>query len=269
LLYTAFIADIINSKVLSKGDRERVQLSIKECLSTLNSIFQTSLEFYVIFSAGDEVQGLFKSPEAAFLYSRLFKIILSPLQIRCGLGVGEWTVQIAEGTSSEQDGSAYHNARAAILHAQNCDNYSILFKSDSENDIYINTLISNSLLISKQQSPYQSQVFSIIELINPLYDSKAMNLLFFVQLTAIIKNKLEFANEISSDFEPFDLLSPLLLESKFEFTTTIIKGISKKLSTITNTSRQNIDNIINVGNFNEMRNIDITTYLLIYKTFAR
>ena len=285
MLYTALIADIINSKKLLTGDREQVQIFIKTCLATLNRIFKPSLEFDVIFSAGDEVQGLFKSPTSAFFYLRLFKLMLSPLQIRCGIGVGEWDVRIPNGTSNEQDGSAYHNARAAISNAHKRNDYSVLFNSNSENDIYINTLINTSFLYAKKQSKYQNQVLLLTELMLPLFDSNAMDSQAFTQIFMLFQkkveqefylnvknksdNKINLFNEIPTDFEPVYVFSPYIFESKFALASTLKKGLSTKISNITNTSRQNIDNVIKTGNIAEIRNIDTNTLLLISKTFVR
>lgn len=281
--YTAFMADIVDSKKLLKEDREQIQVFIKSCLDTLNNIFELSLEFDVIFSAGDEVQGLFKSPTSAFLYLRLLKLILSPLQIRCGIGVGEWDVRIHSGNSNEQDGSAYHNARTAISNAHDRNDYSVLFNSNNINDIYINTMINTSSLFAKKQSQYQNQVLLLTELMFPLFDSNAMNSKAFTQIFMLVqkkveqefyinvksksKNKIDLFNEIPTDFEPFYIFSPSITENKFALPSTLKKGLSRKISNITNTSRQNIDNVIKTGNIAEIRNIDATTLLLIYKTF--
>jgi len=285
MLYTAFMADIVNSKKILKKDREQIQIFVKLCLGTLNNIFKQSLEFNVIFSAGDEVQGLFKSPTAAFLYLRLLKMILSPLQIRCGIGVGELDVNISNGTSTEQDGPAYHNARAAILGAHNKNESCVLFNADNENDIYINTLINMSLLFEKKQSQYQNQVLFLTELKFPLFDSNEMDLQAFTQIFTltqnkvkqewyvnkknISENKINLFTEISTDFEPFNIFSSSVLESKLVLTSTLKKGISKKIANITLTSRQNIDSVIKSGYIAEIRNNDATVLLFIHKTFAR
>lgn len=283
MLYTAFIADIVDSKKLLKEDREHIQLFIKICLETLNNIFEPSLEFNVTFSAGDEVQGLFKTPTSAFLYLRLFKLIISPLKIRSGIGIGEWDVRIINGTSNEQDGSAYHNARTAILNAHDRNDYSVLFNSNNVNDIYINTLINTSFLFVKKQSQYQNQVMLLIELMIPLFDNNSMNSNAFTQIFLLVqkkgeqefymhtnnnsRNNITLFNEIPKDFEPFYIFSSSILQDKFALTSTLKKGISAKLSYITNTSRQNIDNVIKAGNISEIRNIDVTTLLFINKTF--
>lgn len=283
MLYTAFIADIINSKKLLKQEREQVQVFIKTCLDTLNNIFKPSLKFDVIFSAGDEVQGLFKYPTSAFLYLRLFKLMLSPIQVRSGIGIGEWNVKILNGTSNEQDGSAYHNARIAILNVHDRNDYSVLFNSNNINDIYINTLINTSFLFVKKQSLYQNQILLLAELTNPLFDANSMNLQSFTQIFTLVqkkfkqefcvntkdrlKDKFSIFNELPTDFEPFYIFSPSIYENKFALTSTLKKGLSITISNITNTSRQNINNVIKAGNIAQIRNIDVTTLLLIFKTF--
>lgn len=283
MLYTAFIADIINSKKLSKDDREQLQVFIKICLNTLNNVFKSSLEFDVIFSAGDEVQGLFKYPTSAFLYLRLLKLILSPLKIRCGIGIGDWDVKIMNGTSNEQDGSAYHNARTAISNAHNRDNFNVLFNSNNINDIYVNTLTNTSLLFVKKQSQYQNKILLLTELINPLFDSKSMDSLAFIQIFKLAQKKFEqefynnfdnklkprssLFNEIPTGFEPFYIFSESIFKNKFSLISTLKKGLSAQISNITKTSRQNIDSVIKAGNIAEIRNIDVSTLLFIHKNF--
>lgn len=114
-------------------------------------------------------------------------MIITPVEIRCGIGVGDWDVRILEGTSSEQDGSAYHYARDAILKAHDKNDYSILLNSNQESDIYINTLISTSYLISKQQSQYQSLIFQMIEVIYPLCDNKFMDVQLYKGIYILFK----------------------------------------------------------------------------------
>ena len=280
--YTAFIADVINSKKLLKEEREQVQLFIKTCLETLNIIFKPSLKFDVVFSAGDEVQGLFKYPASAYLYLRLFKLMLFPIQIRSGIGIGEWNIKILNGTSNEQDGSAYHNARIAILNVHGRNDYNALYNSNNINDIYINTLINTSFLFVKKQSLYQNEILLLTELVNPLFDTNSMNLQSYSQIFMLVQKKFELKffmnsknrsnnmisifNKLPTEFEPFYIFSPLIFENKFALTSTLKKGLSTKISTITNTSRQNIDNVIKAGNIGQIRNIDVTTLLLIFKT---
>jgi hypothetical protein len=284
--YTALIVDIVNSKKLSKNAREHLQLFIKDSLGTLNNIFRPSLLFEVIFSAGDEVQGLFKTPSAAYLYLRLLKLILAPLQLRSGLGVGDWDIRIPDGTSTEQDGSAYHNARSAISDAHNKNDSNILLKADHANDIYINTLINVSSLLENNQSYYQSQILLLIELMIPIFDLEAMDVNSFTQTHSLLRSKTKYdfytqsiknqsesimnlLNNIPLTFEPFCVFAQENAEYKLILPSTIKRGLSTKISAISQTSRQNIDNIIKTGNIAEIRNLNATALMLINQTFAR
>lgn len=284
MTYTAIIADIKNSRKLPSEDREEVQILIKSSLECLNKIFKSSLKFDVIFGAGDEFQGLFTSPVPAYLYLRLLKMIISPVEIRCGIGIGEWDVRILEGTSSEQDGSAYHYARDAISKASKNNDYSILLNSNNKRDIYINTLISTSYNIASKQSEYQSKLFMLIELIFPLFDSNSMDIKLYREIYKLIEKKSEFyfsennkksiakkylVESLLINNEPFQLFEKSVANNKMVVSSMWKKGISTKIANITNTSRQNIDKVIKAGSIVEVRNIDATILLLLNETFGR
>lgn len=266
MLYTAFVADIVNSRKLQKADREHIQVFIKECMAVLNIIFKPSLEFDVVFSAGDEVQGLFVSPSAAYLYIRLFKLLLYPLKLRCGIGVGEWEVRIKNGTTNEQDGSAYHYARAAILAAHEKNDCSILFNSKNEYDIFINTFINTSLLYSNGHSQKQHQLLLLTELTNPFYETGSMDMEAFPKLLSLVEKDKDLI--IAGDFEPYNVFSPVIADNKLTLASSMMKGLPKKISGILNTSRQNVDKVIKSGHIAEIRSVDTAVLLLIRKNFA-
>ena len=73
--------DLKNSRSYSIQDRNNIQNSILNSITTLNKIFKNSIEKEVEFSAGDEIQGLFVSPQSAYLYYRLFSTIIFPIEI--------------------------------------------------------------------------------------------------------------------------------------------------------------------------------------------
>ncbi len=275
--YTAFIIDIVNSKMMSSEDRKEAQFFIKYCLEMLNSVFRSSVEFEVIFSAGDELQGLFKDPVSAFMYYRLLRMILAPLQIRCGLGVGELNVKMTMGTSAEQDGPAYYNAREAVLAAHKISGPAVLFYSDNENDIYINTLFNCSNLLFQEQSEYQSRIYLLTECLIPLFDGDSMDLSELQQVCRTIfdqKQAQYFAERQNTeqsifDFEAVNVFSSNLLKNKMLLESTIKRGLSAKISNITNTSRQNIDEVIKSANIAAIRNIDLTTILFLRRNYSR
>lgn len=278
--YSAIMIDIIGSKKLPINDREDIQVYVKKCLNTLNELFKPSLVFDVVFSAGDEVQGLFKNPLAPYLYFRLLKMILDPVQIRCGIGVGDWDVKIKGGISTEQDGSAFHNARDAIEQAHKKSELSVLYKTSSKNDLYINSLISTSFDFIQKQTKQQRTISLLIELMTPLYSEKDMNISIFVELMFLIRNKdlIKFFNtktsnfEISDNFINIDDFHPIIIQdalynNKIYNDSTLIKGLSQKLTDLLGTSRQNIEKSINRSNIEIIRNLDLTALMYIYDNF--
>lgn len=62
--YTAMIADVADSRRLDPEARTDLQKQLYESAETLNGLFGPALVKPVAFSAGDEIQGLFRSPEA-------------------------------------------------------------------------------------------------------------------------------------------------------------------------------------------------------------
>ncbi|UWG96382.1 SatD family protein [Dehalobacter sp. DCM] len=281
--HTAMIIDIVNSKKMSPNAREEIQVFIKQSLAVLNRLFRPSLVFPVIFSAGDEVQGLFSAPHAAFMYFRLISMILSPLPLRCGIGVGDWDVKIVDGTSAEQDGSAYHLARNAISLSHKQAGSSVLFNSDTENDAYINTLLNVSWLLIQEQRAYQNQVYVLTELMQPFYDKRSMDDAHFVEVSDLVSGKYTLNYYINRDTlpgnvwrdlkkkdlscDPVFILSESILDTKMTFGSTLKKGLSKKISNITNTTRQNMDMVIKNSKLLTIRHIDLTAIVWIHRHF--
>lgn len=130
-----------------------------------SKLFASRLQYAVTFSAGDELQGLFLDVTAAILYFRLFEILLHPVKVRAGIGIGAWTVKIENGLSTQQDGSAYHRARQAIteVHAMQLHNIRI----DSDGDVLSNCLINASYTLKQQQNRMQNFALVVLELAYP------------------------------------------------------------------------------------------------------
>ncbi len=263
MLYAALIADLVNSRRFSIGERERIQKLLKVCLEKLNRVFRQALQFDVVFSAGDEVQGLFISPQAAFLYARLLRLFLAPVQIRCGIGVGQWEVKIARGTSSEQDGAAYHRARSAIAAVK----AGTVIDSAGEGDLYINALLGASSLLAAEQSYYQQQITLLSELVFPLCQ-KQMDLKAFGDLGELFAGKIASESAAQAkrlkrlELEPvaleaFDLAA---LENAAVALPIWKKGFSTKLAARAGTSRQNMDRLLRAAKIVELRNIDAVSW---------
>ena len=151
---------------------------IIENIKILNKIFKNSIEKEVEFSAGDEIQGLFISPQSAYLYYRLFSMLIFPIEIHCGIGLGTWDIVIDNASSTVQDGTVYHNARKAIDEAKKSLEYSVLFYSKTKYDMIINSLINSNNLLSTKQSKYQNNLMLLTEILYPI----RMEILLFIKI---------------------------------------------------------------------------------------
>ncbi|MCC9295952.1 SatD family protein [Clostridium sp. WLY-B-L2] len=276
--YSALIIDLKKSRSYEHFDRINLQNYIKNTILILNKIFANVLELNVVFSAGDEVQGLFSSPQAAYLYLRLFNMLIFPVEIRAGIGVGEWSVRIDSGISTEQDGSAYHNARYAINNVEDSLGYSILLFSKSQNDIYINSAISTAAILVKNQSQYQNELFLLSELMYPIDINGALKFNNFEELNSLIAQKNQIGYYVrwksSRNIQKYPLSVPmdfsfgcnpinaLADEEQFYVSSGKVKGLPAKLAKLLGTSRQNMDKSIRAGNIYQARNSAIVALKL-------
>ncbi len=273
--YTTLMIDIIESKKINKKNREELQIFIKKTLSVLNQIFEPALEFEVIFSAGDEFQGLFKNPQAAILYYRLLSTILAPLQIRCGIGYGEWDIRIKDGTSSEQDGPTYHYARRAMQLTQEKNDYTILFNSNNKNDKYLNTLLNIRNLLIQQQSKTQTTIQLLYELIVPLIDEQSIDYDKIKNIYKLFEDRNKLTGNETTVIKKYNNQEkfPIYIDENLNMAEDMIietfkvKGLSTLIASITNTTRQNIENIIKKANIIYIRNIDLTILLYIKEKY--
>ncbi|CBK75260.1 hypothetical protein CIY_26800 [Butyrivibrio fibrisolvens 16/4] len=169
--YASLIIDIEKSRKYGVIDRTSIQKILMDYVEILNGMFCESQEFKVTFSAGDSLQGLFVDVASAYMYYRLLEILIYPVKLRAGIGVGEWTIKIENGLSTQQDGPAYHNARQAIEGVYNSQLSNINIYS-GEDDFLANHLINASLQLKRQQMPMQNYVQLLNELIFPftMYD---------------------------------------------------------------------------------------------------
>lgn len=273
--YAALIIDLKKSRSYTKEDRNYIQHYIMDVIHLLNRLYYRELVREVDFSAGDEVQGLFSSPEAAYLYYRMISMWLHPIEIRAGIGVGEWDVQLDNKGTTAQDGPAYHKARYAIKHADDSEGYPVLFLSDSQSDITINTIIGGTASIMAKQSVYQNQVMLITELLFPIcnYYVRACDYVTPHDVEHFLHEKSMLAHEMEKVMRPlpFDRLKCSIVEvidpinaedireeTKFYITSGKQRGIPTKLASIMDISRQTIEKTMKAGNIYTARNMAIT-----------
>ncbi|MGM9588925.1 MAG: SatD family protein [Faecousia sp.] len=273
--YAALMIDLKKSRSYTKEDRNSIQYYIMDVINLLNRLYRREIVREVDFSAGDEIQGLFASAEAAYLYYRIFSMWLHPVEIRAGIGVGGWDVQIDYKGTTSQDGPAYHNARLAIKHADDSEGYPVLFFSGSRSDITINTIIGGAASIMAKQSAYQNQIMLMTELLFPIcnYYVRAYDYITPRDIERFLYEKSEFDHEVDKIMRPLpldrltgsiiEMIDPINAEdvreeTKFYITSGKQRGIPTKLASIMDISRQTIEKTMKAGNIYTARNMAIT-----------
>lgn len=271
--YTALIIDIKRSRSYEIIDRISIQNYIVTVIGNLNEVFSGSLVKAVEFSAGDEIQGLFASPESAYLYFRMFYMLISPVEIRAGIGVGEWNVKIDNASTTAQDGPAYHNARNAIENVKDALGYSVLMYSGADIDLFLNAVINASFALTSNHSEYQNELMLISELLYPIDYRGTINHNMFYLISELItlKNRLDYYSYYKKSKSvkkyPFDRIEFMNLEpypldaadddSKFYVSSGKKRGMTTQISKILNKSRQNIEKTFKTANIYEARNSTI------------
>lgn len=273
--YAVLIIDLKKSRGYTKEDRNYIQHYIMDVIPLLNNLYRRELVRNVDFSAGDEVQGLFSSPEAAYLYYRMLSMWLHPVEIRAGIGVGDWDVQIDSKGTTGQDGPAYHKARYAIQHADDSEGYPILFLSGSHSDLTINIIIGGAASIMAKQSVYQNQIMLITELLFPICNYYVRDYDYVIphDVERFLHKKSMLAREMGKIMRPLpfdrlkygfaEIIDPINAEdireeTKFYITSGKLRGIPTKLASIMeDISRQTIEKTIKAGNIYTARNMAI------------
>ena len=165
--FSVLMADLRQSRLLSEDSSQAMQEVLLGAIEYLNQFFSSAILLPVVFSAGDEIQGLFESEAAAFLYYRALSIILGSDSVRGGIGVGDWTTRVRDAPSTMQDGSAYHHARAALDDAKKNRDYTLLF--DGDHRFHEKTVLSGyPLSIISSWTSEQARIARYVELCRPL-----------------------------------------------------------------------------------------------------
>lgn len=269
--YVSLIMDIEKSRTYVTEDRIELQKYMWYYMDMLNELFKENIEHDVTFSAGDELQGLFNDTTAAVMYFRLFEILLKPVKIRAGIGVGEWTIKIENGSSTQQDGPAYHKARQAIEEVYGNTLHNVRICSDKD-DIMANHLINSSWTLKNQQIYMQNIVLAIFELLCPFVKSD-MNAYKYQIVRELLEIKFEYRigkmrhlymereRVVGNDrlhFSEIPFLKPIYIDGILEEVEEriVVKNISATIAEILDCSRQNVYNILKRGNSYKIRELD-------------
>lgn len=279
--YAALLIDLKKSRSFSKEDRNNIQHRIIHTIHVLNEIYRNSIIREVDFSAGDEIQGLFKYPEAAYLYYRLFTMFLHPIKVRAGIGFGAWDVQIQNEGTTAQDGQTYHYARHAINHTDDIEGYPVLFFSNTQSDYAINTIIGAEASITSKQSIYQNHLMLTAELLFPIHSSRTCPYRYHSpdEIAYLLHEKAGFDHhhDRRATSLPLDQINNSMIELSYPINVFdgpvsgsfyVIngkqRGIPTKLSSILDISRQGVEKSLKSGNVYSARNMAISALHLMF-----
>lgn len=166
--YSALMVDIRDSRSLDEDQRENAQRALIKAVSEVNDIYASSLVKNMMFSAGDEVQGLFADMQNAVLAYRYISLAMLPIGVRGGVGVGGWETRVDSGLSTEQDGDAYHKARAAVSAAKGRGLVGLKIKGIGKSAEACETAIGLCLSVGEGRTNAQQDLAKTIERIRPL-----------------------------------------------------------------------------------------------------
>ena len=270
MYYTVLVAEICTEN-LEKKEKE-LKAFVNAVANYLNKVFAKSLKAKTEYKSG-KFQAVYTSPVAAFLYNRLLRMFLYPLQIRSGFGEGKLYLEVG------LDGPAYFNALEALKHADGIA-LNTCFVAYGKTDKYINLLLKTSDYLSRKESISINLVKLMAELYIPLFKKEYMNYFEYQEDQYFLKAlyyKEEFYNYISL-FDPSirglypnakNFQIPKIEDCKIYNLDDLYnkehpelingfwrKGFSSKIAySLNNTSRQNVDKHLD-GRIIFQRNID-------------
>lgn len=135
-MYFAVIGNIVQSKDIT--NHFRIEEKLKEVLDEINEKYATEIALDFVLTTGNEFKGLLSGSLRILEIIDRIRIMMGPVDIRFGIGIGEIDGKIDNRLSVGVDGPAFWNAREAILEIDNADDYGktkILIMSDENKHI--------------------------------------------------------------------------------------------------------------------------------------
>ena len=175
MAYTVLMVDIRKSRQYQQRERQELQDFCLKTVDLLNRIFSEALVKNVEFSAGDELQGLFKRMDVVFLYLRLLRMLLWNKEIYAGIGHGDWTVQVERRGTTYQDGPVYHHAREALEACKKAKDYSVVVCTDAGLDGVSSALLNSLFSLNERLTRYQNELWLLLEILWPVGDPLMLN----------------------------------------------------------------------------------------------
>ncbi|HKM08145.1 MAG TPA: SatD family protein [Sphaerochaeta sp.] len=262
--YTALIFDVIESRKFK--DRFVIQAFLKNAVEICNSLFQELLCKPVMFSAGDEMQGLFYSAQDAYRYFAFFSRLAYPVQLRCGIGFGELDVFSDDWMTTELDGPAYHRAREAIALCHEGQEQPVIFTSAQEGDRFINGLLGSYLLLSQAMKPKTTILYIYAEFLDSHLVPKWEDLVtgikkleaHLVQQQRICKSTIpSYKPSFSITLDTSCFEKPDSAEEDVRTTQLWKRGLNGRIAQALGIRRQYVDAVVRTNNFARLRCVEI------------
>ena len=255
--YVCLMMDVKASKSYDIQQRNRIQKYMIQWMQLLNQLFQSKIIHAVVCSAGDEMQGVFDDASSAYMYFRLMELLMAPVVIRGGMGVGEWTIRMEDESSTYQDGPLFHAARKAIeqAHASKLQRLCI----EGIKDYGMNILLNASYPLKQQQNQMQNLTMSYIECLYPFYESSLkLNQDILLKLINLKQHYYAEWNESEKydihqiEVKAISLDAPNINDEAL----IMVRNMSLNIANHLGCSRQNADKLIKRGYVYQIRQLD-------------
>jgi len=261
--YTALIFDVVQSRKFK--DRFVLQSYLKSVVDICNTLFEGHLCKPVMFSAGDEMQGLFYSAQEAYRYFAFFSRLAYPVQLRCGIGLGELEVFSADWMTTELDGPAYHRAREAIALCHEGQEQSVIFNSASPGDRFVNGLLGSYLLLIQALKPKTTILYIYAEFLDSHLVPQWKDLVtLMASIEAHLKQQQLICKNTIPSYKPIFLLSleELCFEEPDSTDRDILisqswkRGLNGRIAQVLGIRRQYVDAVVRTNSFAQLRNFE-------------
>ena len=274
----ALMFDVVESR--HYYNRYDVQNLLITCIQYLNNLYKEQIKKEVVSSAGDEFQGLFLNLQSAFAYIRKLQLLVYPIKIRCGIGLGDIKYDIERWPSTAFDGEAYYFCRDAISAISSKKSNAICFNTSSKYDRYINTFCRANLEIKARQSQIARLIEMIADIIYPISNAPEDPTFYSFIINERMKLiKSETWNRVTGKYreiEPYNIDFNYLFNEKYKIEQQstpngdfiVVEdywqhGMSTFIANSLNTTRQNVDRYVSLGRIKESRTMDKALYDLL------
>ncbi len=206
----ALMLDLKKSKSYSYERRNEIQNYLLEITGILSDVFKKRLDRNLYFSGGDELQGLFKDPEGAFLCLRMFWRALYKIECHAGIGIGEWNTVVDKRSTFFQDGPVYHMARKAIDTSKKETNYAAIIVTNTKQDPVINAMLNACYRFTYSNSSYQNELAILLEYRYPLLRDYPLNPKALEAYFRAVQKEADKHNASKAQTDSFTNSSPIL-----------------------------------------------------------